>query len=82
MSSFVLLLNPENYKQLASAKAYKPFLNLETYTSWLNPGSYNLLKEPEGIVEGGAGGNYIAKVMDILKIGESTESAYQEQSTN
>ena len=71
--AYIHALNPDNYTQAFSLANYEPYVALETYAKWFELNSYSIMKEPEGIVEGGAGEDYISQVLNLFGLTSSNK---------
>lgn len=43
-----------------------PLLRCPTYSDWLNPTAYQVTGEPQGVVEGDAGIDYLGTLLALL----------------
>lgn len=60
-NAYVHALNPDNYMQMMNPDNYAKLFAPEVFNSWMNLNSYTPTSaKPTGIIEGGAGQNYLA----------------------
>ena len=64
--AYIHALNPDNYVQLFNGDNYRPYAALSTYSDWLNPTAYKVTGEPQGVVEGDAGIDYLGTLLALL----------------
>lgn len=58
--AYVHALNPDNYMQIFNPANYAKLFSPEVFNSWTNFDTNTVAEKPTGIIEGGAGENYLA----------------------
>ncbi len=58
--AYLHALNPNNYMQMMNPDAYAKLFSPEVFNNWMNFNAWKFDAKPTGIVEGGAGENYLA----------------------
>ncbi len=59
--AYIHAMNPDNYLQMFNLANYTPFISTETYAAWVDPAAYSISGKPTGIVEGGAGIDFLSQ---------------------